>query len=709
LTPSADSARARHPHGQRIATSICYVSPDPPHRNNVMPRRLCSLAIASLLLAGCASTAYKPGKLPEGSRADVAILETTDLHSNVLGYDYFKLAPDPSLGYERTATLIRRARDEFPNTFLFDDGDTIQGTVLADYQAQVAPVGCNEELAMYRAMDAVGYDGGTAGNHEFNYGLPFLSQVTGTPMNVEGGRSERCAGPHFPLVLANVQSARDGQPIFQPWAIVQKNIEAYTSDGSKLEVPLKIAIIGFTPPPIMQWDQQKLAGRVTVTGVVEAAKHYLPQIKAQHPDLVVAILHGGLDTAAYTSNMENAGWYLAGVPGIDALLLGHSHTAFPGPHYAGMREVDAQRGFVRGVPAVMGGFFGKDLGVIKLALQREQGHWVIDKTDTHSEVRPICGEQINAPGNTAQAVAPAPACVPPDPAIAPLVRAAHEAAVAYVNTPIGQSTLRLSSYFADEGNLTALAAVNAAQADYVRSELPKLHPELAKVPVLSAAAAFRTGFGGPSDYTDVAPGPLTLRSAADLYFYPNTLAAVSIDGATLKAWLEKSAGRFNRIDPTQPGEQPLINSHFTGYNFDQIQGGIDYAIDVSQPIGSRITRLVYHGQPVTPQQRFIVATNNYRASGGGHFPGLDGSSIVLASPTGAREIVADWIKRKGRVDRADLPARSWHFAPLKTRGPVTFSAASGKQAVARDAGLDTIRQLKDHGDGTASYAIDLSH
>jgi 2',3'-cyclic-nucleotide 2'-phosphodiesterase/3'-nucleotidase len=652
------------------------------------------LALTTALFAGCSSLPWASGKTPDGARAKVAILETTDVHANVLSYDYYKLKPDDSLGYERTATLIRRARAEFPNSFLFDSGDTIQGSVLADYQALVKPVACDQELAIYRAMDAMGYDGGTAGNHEFNYGLGFLSQVTGTPMNVDGGHGNRCAGPHFPLVLANVYSARDGKPIFKPWTIVTRTIEAYTADGSKIEVPLKVGIIGFTPPPIMDWDKQNLAGKVTVSGVVEAAQKYLPELKAQHPDLVVAILHGGLNTAPYTPQMENAGWYLAGVPGIDALLLGHSHTEFPGPRYAGMKDVDAHLGFVRNVPAVMGGFFGRDLGVIELVLNRKDDRWVVDLDNTHSEVRPICKAKHD--------------CVPADPAIAPLVQQAHEAAVAYVNTPIGESTLRLSSYFADEGNMTALAPVNAAQADYVRSELPRSHPELANVPVLSAAAAFRTGFGGPGDYTDVAAGPLTLRSAADLYFYPNTLAAVKTDGAGLKAWLEKSAQRFNRIDPAKADEQALINSRFTGYNFDQIQGGIHYVIDVSKPVGQRIAALTFHGKPVTPEQPFIIATNNYRASGGGHFPGLDGSNIVLSAPDGTREILAKWIERKKRIGAADLEPASWSFAPLKTRGPIVFTGAANKLDVAKAAGLTGIRLVKDHGDGTATYALDLS-
>jgi 2',3'-cyclic-nucleotide 2'-phosphodiesterase/3'-nucleotidase len=358
-----------------------------------------------------------------------------------------------------------------------------------------------------------------------------------------------------------------------------------------------------------------------------------------------------------------------------------------------MKDVDAKRGLVRGVPAVMGGFFGKDLGVIQLVLERRDGRWLVNRDESHSEVRPICKAKKD--------------CVPADPAIAPLVQQAHEAAIAYIDTPIGKSTLRMSSYFADEGNMTALAPVNAAQADYVRAHLPRLHPELATVPVLSAAAAFRTGFGGVDDYTDVPAGPLTLRSAANLYFYPNTLAAVKTDGAGLKAWLEKSAQRFNRIDPAKTGEQPLINTRFTGYNFDQIQGGIHYLIDVSKPVGQRIVSLTFHGKPVNPSQPFIVVTNNYRANGGGHFPGLDGSTLVLSVADGNREILAEWLKKRGTAGADTLEPASWQFAPLKTRGPVVFTAPSGKLPVAHEAGLTNIDLLRDDGDGTATYVIDL--
>jgi 2',3'-cyclic-nucleotide 2'-phosphodiesterase/3'-nucleotidase len=674
------------------------------------PRRSTALALA-FLLAGCAApkpSAPSPApapKLADGVRADVAVLETTDLHSNILSYDYYKQKADPTLGFERTVMLIRKARTQFTNSFLFDAGDTIQGSVLADYQAQVQKIDCTQELAIYKAMDAIGYDGGTIGNHEFNYGLPYLSQVTGTPMNVDGGTAQACSGPHYPLVLANVNSARDGKPIFKPWTIVERKVAAFTPDGSELSVPLRVAIIGFAPPPIMQWDKQNLQGKVTVTGVVEAAQKYMPEIQAQHPDLVVAILHGGLNTAPYTNDMENGGWYLAGVPGIDVLLLGHEHVEFPGPRFAHMQDVDDQHGFVRGVPAVMGGFFGKDLGVIRLALVRQQGRWTVDKTKTFSQVWPICPPLMVAGKPTVSAAN----CAPADPQVALAVGKVQQAAIDYVNTPIGQSKLRMSTYFADEGDMSALAPVNAAQIDYTRHALSTAHPELASTPVIGSAAAFRTGFGGPDDYTDVMPGPLTLRSAADLYFYPNTLTAVKLDGAGVKAWLEMSAGRFNRIDPNATGEQQLINVKYVGYNFDQIQGGIAYVIDVSKPVGQRIVKLTYRGKPIAPSQTFVVVTNNYRASGGGHFPGLDGSNVVLAAPDGTREIVAHWLQAHPALDAKDLPPASWHFARLKTRGTVVFTSASDKQPVAETDGLHNVRQLRDNGDGTAVYAIDLSH
>jgi 2',3'-cyclic-nucleotide 2'-phosphodiesterase/3'-nucleotidase len=165
--------------------------------------------------------AHAATKAPAGATAVLAVLQTSDLHANVVGYDYYKLAAEPSIGVDRTATLIKAARKEFTNTLLLDNGDTIQGTAFADYQALVKPPACNEVLGIYKIMNALGYEGGTVGNHEFNYGLPFLNRVTGSQFQVKGvDKSARCAGPAFPIVLANVNSLQTKAPLFAPYQII---------------------------------------------------------------------------------------------------------------------------------------------------------------------------------------------------------------------------------------------------------------------------------------------------------------------------------------------------------------------------------------------------------------------------------------------------------------------------------------------------------
>ena len=198
-----------------------------------------------------------------GATATLAVLETTDLHFNVRSYDYFKLAEDKSYGFERTATLVRAARKEFANTLLVDNGDTIQGTALADYEATISPIPCTQQLSMYKAMGALGFDAGTLGNHEFNYGLPFLNQVLGGGLDVDGvDPSKKCAGAGYPAVLANVYSNKTKKPLVQPYTLLERTLVAKGTDGKEVKLPIKIGVIGFTTPGIMNWDKRYLEGKV---------------------------------------------------------------------------------------------------------------------------------------------------------------------------------------------------------------------------------------------------------------------------------------------------------------------------------------------------------------------------------------------------------------------------------------------------------------
>src|SRR5205085_7442028 len=118
----------------------------------------------------------------------------------------------------------------------------------------------------------------------------------------------------------------------------------------------------------------------------EAAEKYIPEMRAKGAELVVAISHGGIDGAPYSPKMENAGYYLAQVPGIDAMLLGHAHAVFPdaaskAPQF-NLPGIDKARGSVWGVPTVMASLWGKHLGVIGLHLRHDGKRWVVDKDQT---------------------------------------------------------------------------------------------------------------------------------------------------------------------------------------------------------------------------------------------------------------------------------------------------------------------------------------
>ena len=683
---------------------------------------------------------------PDGSTAVLGVFETTDIHSNILSFDYFKLVEDKAIGLERTSTLVNQARQELPNNILVDNGDTIQGTVLADYQAIVSPIPCDQTLAMYKAMNHMGFDATGIGNHEFNYGLPFLAQVTHTPFDIPGldlSGAAACNGPVFPQVSSNVFSVKTNQTLFAPSAIVTKTITATAPDGSAIESSLKIGFLAFTPPPILLWDKKWLDGKVFTKGVQEVAGPIVADLRSKGADIVVAIIHGGLDSSPYTPALENQAWYLAQVPGIDAMLMGHSHQIFPNKNSTvpqfNLPMVDKVAGTVAGVPALMANFWGQHLGVMKLELEYTDKSWTVDKSKTVVEARPIAttcmGGLPVACDATESWLTGAPCAfagmcdmqpdkakifVDADPTFAPLLDAEHQATVAYVKTPIGTSDFDMSTQFADQGDVSAIQIVNQAQADYVTGYIQQNLPQYAGLPVLSVSAPFKSGFQGGNDYTDVKAGPIAINNAADLYLYANTLQAVKVTGADILDWLERAAVRFAQIDPTLVTPQPLINPAMPGYNFDMFTDSrISYEIDITQPLppmgmkaSGRIKNLFWNGQPMDMSAEFVVATNNYRASGGGGFPGLDGSKTIFAAPDTNRDVLIAYIKKVKDLTKVNNGSdRSWHFAKVATMGPVTFTSAQNALPKAQAAGLTNISLVQqDDGSGKmlSVYAIDLS-
>ncbi|WHY91364.1 bifunctional 2',3'-cyclic-nucleotide 2'-phosphodiesterase/3'-nucleotidase [Neobacillus cucumis] len=633
-----------------------------------------SLLVLAVQMMPSNAVAQKPDKT-----VHLRLLETTDIHVFLANYDYYQTKLDDKVGLAKTATLIKQARSEVKNSMLFDNGDEIQGNPLGDYMARVKGLKPGEVHPVYRSFNLLGYDATTLGNHEFNYGLDFLKETLNDAK--------------MPVVSANIVKAGTEGPYFKPYVILKKKVV----DERGKKQSLKVGVIGFVPPQIMEWDKSNLEGKVETRSIVETAKKYVPQMKKQGADVIVALAHTGISGEPYQPGMENAGYYITQVKGIDAVFTGHQHNTFPGPIYKDLPNTNLEKGTINGKPVVMAGAFGSHLGVIDLQLQKKRGKWKV--VDSKAALRPI----VDPAGKS---------LVQTDESIMKAIRQEHEATINYVNQPVGETTAPIYSYFALVKDDPSVQIVNNAQAEYVAGALKD--QKYAGIPILSAAAPFKAGGrGGPTYYTDIPAGKLAIKNVADLYLYPNTLQAKIVTGAQLKEWLEMSAGQFNQLNPAG-GEQPLINPDFPSFNFDVIDG-VQYQIDVTKPAkydvngnvvnagSSRIVNLAYQGKLVAADQKFIVATNNYRASSA-TFPGVSQGEIVLKAPDENRQIVTNYIQaHKPLNPTAD---QNWSFAKFSGSAVPVFESSPIAQKYLGQ--FPNIKYIGPSDGGFAKYSVDLT-
>jgi 2',3'-cyclic-nucleotide 2'-phosphodiesterase/3'-nucleotidase len=577
-----------------------------------------AVAAAGAVGTGSAQAAEEGGRPHHGPRTwSFSILGTTDLHSHVFDWDYYKDAAysdkaGNSVGVARVATLVKQQREAKgeDRVLLVDAGDIIQGTSLAYYFARVDPItgkdgkkGPKHPMAV--AMNHMRYDAAALGNHEFNYGIEVLRKF-----------ESQC---HFPLLGANALDAKTLRPAFRPYTVKRICVPGAPD--------IKVGILGLTNPGIALWDKDNVSGKMVFPGLVEQAKKYVPRLRALGCDVVFLTDHSGLDgSSSYGDELpyvENASNLVAEqVPGIDAILVGHTHVEVPS--YT-VKNEETGEDVLLSEPYC----WGYRLTVFDFELELHHGQWKVTSKKAQT---------LN------------PNTVDEDPEIKKLLEADHELVVKYVNTPVGTCTADLSAAESCWKDVPIMDFIQKVQAEAVKAGLSSAD---AALPLISVAAPF-------SRTADIPKGSVTIKDIAGLYIYDNTLYGKKLTGAQLRDYLEYAAKYYHQVPAgTKVDTATLTNANnFWDYMYDTA-AGVDYEIDIAQPEGSRIKNLSYNGAPVADDQVFVVAVNNYRANGGSGYPHIASAEIAYSSTNEIRQLMIDYLTSKGTIDPADFAAVNW--------------------------------------------------
>ncbi len=548
-------------------------------------------------------------------RYALTVMGTTDLHGNVFNWDYFTDAEfddkaHNDVGLAKISTLVNQVRAEKGrrNTLLIDAGDTIQGTQLSYYYAKVDPItGAGGPVhPMAKAMNAIGYDAAALGNHEFNYGIPTLRKF-----------EEQC---DFPLLGANALDAKTLRPAFRPYVIKR----VCTPHGRDV----RVAILGLTNPGIAIWDKANVQGKMVFPGLEEQAAKWVPKLRSMGADVVIVAAHSGSSgTSSYGDQLpyiENAAALVAEqVPGIDAILVGHAHTEIPEYRVANKKT---GKQVVLSEPLK----WGQRLTLFDFGLVWDKGRWQV--------------ESVSAKVLNSNAVAE-------DARITGMLRGEHKKVVSYVNQVIGTSTAAMSATEAAYKDTPIIDFINHVQAETVRAALAGT--AYASLPVVSQASCFSRTAAVPA-------GKVSIRQVAGLYPFENTLEARLMTGAQLRAYLEFSAHYYVRTAagaPVDPAK--LTNAEgVPDYNYDVVSG-LSYEIDIAREPGSRIVNLSFAGKPLADSAEFVLAVNNYRASGGGNFPHVARAKQLWANSDEIRNTIIGWVKAKGSIEVERFASVDW--------------------------------------------------
>ena len=540
----------------------------------------------------------------EAREITVRVLATTDLHGNIYPYDYYAARSAPR-GLAKIATLIAAERASNPNSMLIDCGDTIQGAPPeAIYQEFVRTGKWPLNIKPAARLD-------TDPMMQAMNSLGYASMTVGNHewnfglKNLDKARAEA----RFPWISASfaVEPGAAVKP-FAPWIV-------------KTVSGVKIAIVGITTPSEPVWEKpDHIAGYRFLSGKEAALKAVADVRQKEHPDVLIVAAHAGLEKDVRNNVIlpvdapiqalpgENMIYEIAtAVPGIDAIVFGHTHNELASARLGDVLLMQPKN-------------WGMSLGEMDFKLEdTPEGHWRI--TSKTSRVIKVTDQ------------------TPADEAILGIAKPYHETAELYLNTPVTQSPIAMNASTARVEDSPLIDMIHEVQLHYAMADV-------------SFASIFNAGLR-------IAKGPVTVRQIAGLYLYDNTLYAIEGTGRMVREALEQAARYFNTCTGACD-TGPLVNKDIIGYNADQA-AGVEYEIDLRQPVGQRIRNLRYRGKPLADDQNLRIAVNNYRAGGGGGFSMFPPAKVVWRSSDEMRDMMIEYYIEHKTIP--SKPAGNWKIVP----------------------------------------------